>query len=118
MGGFDGCCKSRYKKYYRFLDHNGFQSFGRTSITHPAFYPIKDKIQAFGWQFIEVNGHDADEIFKKVKSKSGQKPIFVCANTVKGKGVSFMENDPIWHYRSPNLNEYKKAIQEIRMSLL
>jgi transketolase len=96
-----------------FLDHNGFQSFGKTSLTHPAFYPIKDKIQAFGWEYIEVNGHDSSEMFEKIKSEIGQKPVFVCANTTKGKGVSFMENNPIWHYRSPDLAEYAQALVEV-----
>ena len=96
------------------LDHNGFQSFGRTSETHPAFYPIREKIEAFGWGVEEVNGHDGEAIHSAVKSRKGIKPFLLIANTVKGKGVSFMENEPIWHYRSPNQNEYQRAVMELK----
>lgn len=96
------------------LDHNGFQSFGRTAETHPAFYPIREKVEAFGWQAVEVNGHDAAAIHAAVRARSGAKPFMLIGNTVKGKGVSFMENTPIWHYRSPNPDEYRQAVAELK----
>jgi transketolase len=96
-----------------FVDHNGFQTFGRTSETHPAFYPIKDKVEAFGWEAAEVNGHDAEAVFDAVSKRKGDKPFFLIGNTTKGRGVSYMENVPIWHYRSPNPEEYKKAVDEL-----
>ncbi len=96
------------------VDHNGFQSFGRTIETHPAFYPIKDKIESFGWEVEEVNGHDQSSIYNAVKQKSGEKPFMIVANTVKGKGVSFMENTPLWHYRSPNTEEYRIALDQLK----
>ena len=95
------------------LDHNGFQSFGRTSETHPAFYPIKEKVEAFGWEVTEVNGHNSIEIYESAKERKKEKPMMIIAETIKGKGVSFMENNPIWHYRSPNLQEYNQAIDEL-----
>ena len=96
-----------------FLDHNAFQSFGRTADNHPSFYPIKEKVESFGWEAIEVNGHDAEAIVEAVINRKGGKPFMLIGNTVKGRGVSFMENEPIWHYRSPNVNEYQQAIKEL-----
>ena len=96
-----------------FIDHNGSQSFGITKETHPNFYPLKAKIKSFGWECVEINGHKADEILRAVKNKKTKKPLMIIANTVKGKGVSFMENKPIWHYRSPSKEEYKIALKEL-----
>lgn len=96
------------------LDHNGFQSFGRTSETHPSFYPIQKKVEAFGWEVAEVNGHDGAAIYSAATKRSGEKPFLVIGNTVKGRGVSFMEDAPIWHYRSPNPAEYQQAITELK----
>jgi len=96
------------------LDHNGFQSFGRTSETHPAFYPIRPKLDAFGWEVVEVNGHDGSAIHSAVCQRKGDKPFILIGNTIKGKGVSFMENMPIWHYRSPNPAEYLQAVAELK----
>lgn len=95
------------------LDLNDFQGLGRTSETHPAFYPILDKIRAFGWEAVEVNGHDAGAIVDAVDSRSGRQPFFLVGRTVKGRGVSYMEHVPIWHYRSPNKEEYAKAVAEL-----
>ena len=95
------------------LDHNAFQSFGRTSENHPKFYPIKEKIEAFGWETNEVNGHNTEAIHEAISNRKGEKPYMLIGNTVKGRGVSFMENVPIWHYRSPNPEEYAKALNEL-----
>jgi transketolase len=96
-----------------FIDNNDFQSLGRTSETHPSFYPVADKFRAFGWEAVEVEGHDSRAIFEAVDGRRGGKPLMVIAKTTKGKGVSYMENVPIWHYRSPNKDEYKRAIEEL-----
>ena len=101
------------KNLISFVDHNGSQSFGITKYTHPKFYPLVDKIKSFGWECKEVDGHDINLILKAYKSKKTNKPLMIVCNTTKGKGVSFMENKPIWHYRSPNKQEYKLAIEEI-----
>lgn len=95
------------------LDHNGSQSFGHTKVTHPQFYPIREKVESFGWECVEVNGHDVEAVYSAVINRSGTKPFMLIGNTVKGRGVSFMENEPIWHYRSPNKEEYKRAISEL-----
>ncbi len=96
------------------LDHNGSQSFGITKETHPKFYPIKEKIISFGWECEEANGHDVNDMYTKVQNRSKTKPFVLVCNTVKGKGVSFMEHKPIWHYRSPNKEEYVIAIKELK----
>lgn len=96
-----------------FVDNNDFQSLGRTSVTHPSFYPLVDKYVAFGWECVEVNGHDSAAITAAVKNRVGGKPLMVICKTTKGKGVSFMENIPMWHYRSPNADEFAKATVEL-----
>jgi transketolase len=100
-----------------FVDNNDFQSLGRTSETHPSFYPLVDKFQAFGWETVEVDGHDAGAIFNAVMNRKGGRPFMVVAKTVKGKGVSYMENVPIWHYRSPNAKEYEQAKVELEAAV-
>ena len=96
-----------------FIDNNDFQSLGRTSVTHPSFYPLTDKFEAFGWETVEFDGHDPQAIFEAVTNRSGKKPFMGVAKTTKGKGVSYMENVPMWHYRSPNKEEYAQAIREL-----
>lgn len=96
-----------------FIDNNDFQSLGRTSETHPSFYPLAEKYRAFGWECVEVDGHDAAALYHAVRNRSGGKPLMVICRTIKGKGVSYMEGVPIWHYRSPNPDEYRKALEEI-----
>jgi transketolase len=96
-----------------FVDYNNLQSLGRTTETHPSFYPLVEKFQAFGWEAVEVPGHDGAAIFNAVRDRQGDRPLMIVAKTTKGKGVSYMENEPIWHYRSPNKDEYRKAVAEL-----
>jgi transketolase len=96
-----------------FFDVNDLQSFGHTSQTHPNVYPIVDKIRAFGWEGVEVDGHDAGAIHRAVVARGGDRPLMVAARTTKGKGVSYMENVPMWHYRSPSPEEYQQALREL-----
>jgi transketolase len=93
-----------------FVDLNDFGGMTRMSEGHPAFYPLLDKIRAFGWEAVEVNGHDAGAVYDAVRSRSRKQPFMVVGKTVKGKGVSFMEHVNIWHYRSPNKDEYAQAM--------
>jgi transketolase len=95
------------------VDLNDFQSLGRTSETLPNFYPMLGKVRAFGWEAVEVDGHDSAAIVRAVRERSGDKPMMVLGRTTKGKGVSFMENVPIWHYRSPSPAEYHVALDEL-----
>lgn len=95
------------------IDSNDFQSLGRTSEILPNFYPIVEKLRAFGWEATEVNGHDAAAIYGAVTARSGDRPFALVGRTVKGRGVKFMENVPLWHYRSPSPQEFKQAISEL-----
>jgi transketolase len=103
----------RLSNIVAFVDNNDFQSLGRTSETHPSFYPLADKFRAFGWETVEVDGHDSEAIYDAVMNRSGGRPMMVVAKTVKGKGISYMENVPIWHYRSPNKAEYEQGVREL-----
>jgi transketolase len=95
------------------VDLNDFQSLGRTSETLPNFYPMKAKVEAFGWECHEVDGHDTAAIVAAVRGRSRTRPMMVLGRTTKGKGVSYMENVPIWHYRSPSPEEYQQALREL-----
>jgi transketolase len=103
----------RLSNIVAFVDNNDFQSLGRTSETHPSFYPLADKFRAFGWETVEVDGHDSEAIYDAVMNRSGGRPMMVVAKTVKGKGISYMENVPIWHYRSPDKAEYEQGVREL-----
>jgi transketolase len=96
-----------------FVDLNNLQSLGHTNESHPNFYPVVDKVRAFGWETVEVDGHDQQAIFEVVTARRGRAPMMVIAKTVKGKGVSYMEDVPIWHYRSPSPEEYQQALDEL-----
>ena len=97
-----------------FLDYNKLSSKNDVNKTMN-LEPIKDKIEAFGWNAIEINGHEFNEIKKSIEfsEKSEDKPTFIIAHTVKGKGVSFMENNPKWHSSALTQEEYDIAIKDI-----
>lgn len=96
-----------------FMDNNDFSGLERMSEGHKAFYPLAEKADAFGWEAVEVDGHDEEAMAKAHAARRGGKPFLMICKTVKGNGVSFMENVPIWHYRSPNKEEYEQAVREI-----
>jgi len=96
-----------------FVDMNDFGGLERISDHHPAVYPVLDKWRSFGWEAVEVNGHDAAALHTAVKSRRGERPFVLVGRTVKGRGVKFMEHVPIWHYRSPNKDEYATAVREL-----
>jgi transketolase len=95
------------------VDNNDFQSLGRTSETHPSFYPLVEKFQSFGWESEEIRGHDSSSIVEAITGRSGDRPYILVAKTTKGKGVSYMENVPMWHYRSPSPEEFRLAVAEL-----
>jgi transketolase len=77
--------------------------------------PIADKWKAFGWQVLEGNGHDMNSIIEQLDHAWSLKgPRVIIFHTIKGKGVSFMENNPDFHGKAPNEEEYKKAMEELR----
>ena len=96
------------------IDYNKIQALGRVKEVLD-LEPYCDKWRSFGWEVKEVDGHDFSQLFSTFDSlpfKDG-KPSVVIAHTIKGKGVSFMENQLLWHYRCPDENEYLKALKEI-----
>ena len=97
------------------LDHNGSQSFGITKKYHPNFYPIKQKIKSFGWECHTCNGHKIDEIDNCFKKNSKKKPLMIIANTTKGMGIDFMQNDPSWHYKHLTKKTYHEAIKKLKI---
>ena len=96
------------------IDYNKLQSIESVSNTLE-LEPFSEKWIAFGWEVHNVNGHNHSEL-KKVLKKSNKKmkPKCIIAHTVKGKGVSFMENNNLWHYRSPQGDEYQMAKKELK----
>lgn len=96
-----------------FCDYNDSQGLGPISESHPYLEPLAAKVKEFGWEVADVNGHDAEQIVGAVRGRSGERPFFCVCRTIKGRGVSYMENVPIWHYRSPNKDEYAQAIAEL-----
>jgi transketolase len=96
------------------IDYNKIQSLDSVENTLQ-LEPLKEKWQSFGWFPIEIDGHNHQEI-KKVFSQipiQKNKPTVIIAHTTKGKGVSFMENSVLWHYRSPQGKEFEKALKEL-----
>lgn len=99
-----------------FVDNNDFTSLERMSVSQPAFYPVVDKVAAFNWSVSEADGHDTGALLAALADLEPQKPKMIIAKTIKGKGVSFMEGVPIWHYRSPSSEEFSRAIIELTES--
>lgn len=96
------------------IDYNKIQSLGFTNEVLN-LEPLKSKLEAFNWNVLNVDGHNHNELlaaFDNAKQTKG-KPTVVIANTIKGKGVSFMENKLLWHYKSPNEEQYIQAVEEI-----
>ncbi|WP_440619435.1 thiamine pyrophosphate-dependent enzyme [Candidatus Pelagibacter sp. HIMB1493] len=95
------------------VDNNNLQSLENMSKSHPNLYPIENKFREFGWDAKTCNGHDTQEIYQKIIERKKNKPFALIAKTIKGYPISFMRNVPIWHYRSPTIEEYSKAIKEL-----
>lgn len=101
-----------------FIDFNGLQIDGPISeVNDPA--PFDTKFESFGWNVITIDGHDIEQIdsaVKAAKACSG-KPTAIICKTVKGKGVSFMENNVKWHGSAPNKEQYEQAVAEIKAAV-
>ena len=96
-----------------FIDKNGLQSDGATADIMPInFAPA---LQALGWNVIEVDGHNLEDLLQATENAlhSEDKPSVVIASTVKGKGVSFMENNNAWHHGHLTEDQYCQAMEEL-----
>lgn len=98
------------------VDYNKIQSFGMTNEV-VNLEPLHSKFEAFNWNVYEVDGHNFTDL-KNTLSNSymNGKPTVVIAHTIKGKGISFMENKLEWHYKSPSEEQYEKALKELGVS--
>ena len=105
--------KYKLNNVIAFLDYNGLQIDGSIKDVKRVDN-LKEKFEAFGWNVQEINGHDIEEIEKAIdKTNDSDKPNIIIAHTIKGKGVSFMENMVGWHGKAPNDEDYEKAITEL-----
>ena len=118
---WEACMAAAHYKLDNFciiVDNNGLQIDGNIAdVMSP--YPIVDKLVAFGFEVAAVDGHNFDELeeaFNKAKETKG-KPFAIVMKTIKGKDVSFMENDAGWHGKAPNDAEYAQAMTELKAKL-
>lgn len=99
------------KNFTAIIDYNKLQSFGRTNeIINQE--NMAERWRAFGWETYEVDGHHVDEL-EKVFNLEQSRPKAIIAHTIKGKGVSYMEDRLEWHYKSPDRDQYNEALKEL-----
>jgi transketolase len=95
------------------VDFNKIQSLGTVKEVLD-LDPLRQKFEAFNWETFEIDGHNHETIYNTISSlKSNGKPKVIIAHTIKGKGVAYMENKLLWHYKSPSEQEYKEALVNI-----
>ena len=97
------------------VDNNNLQIDGKVEDVMN-IYPIEDKFKSFGFETIQIDGHNITQIMEALGQarKIKGKPTVIIAKTIKGKGVSYMENQAGWHGKAPNEDEYKRAINELK----
>lgn len=94
------------------VDYNGLQIDGKNEEVM-GIAPLDKKFEGFGWNVVKCNGHDFEEIEKAFNSLIDGRPTVIIAKTIKGKGVSFMENKAGWHGQAPNEEQKKQAVKEL-----
>lgn len=95
------------------IDRNRLQIDGNTECVM-SLDNLPDKLKSFNWNVLEIDGHNIQEIYEAIEeSKLSDKPTVIVANTIKGKGVSFMENNAGWHGKAPNKEDFEKAMLEL-----
>ena len=102
----------RLSNFTVIIDHNKLQSLDTCENTIELL-DLALKWKSFGWEVQEIDGHNMNEIKEALLYRHCLKPVCVIAHTTKGKGISFMENQVVWHYRSPQGDDYKRAIAEL-----
>ncbi|MBE0478105.1 transketolase [Candidatus Aerophobetes bacterium] len=111
--------------HYRLDNLTGIIDCNKLEIDGPVkevmnIEPLKDKWKSFGWYVEEMDGNDIEDILSTLERVFGykeEKPRIIIAHTIKGKGVSFMENQVVWHYKAPDNDEARQAIREIDLAL-
>ncbi|MDD3179110.1 MAG: transketolase [Opitutaceae bacterium] len=100
------------------LDKNGLQNDAFVENVMP-IEPVADKWRAFGWRVLEIDGHNMQEIVEAMEQALIIRgiPTIIIAKTIKGKGVSFMENQPDWHGKAPNAEQYRQAMHELEVAV-
>ena len=94
------------------IDRNRLQQGARTEDTN-ALEPLADKWRAFGWEVHELDGHDHAALLAAFEAQPSGKPRCVIANTIKGRGVSFIEDRVEWHHKVPSIEQITQAIEEL-----
>lgn len=96
------------------VDRNRLQQGARTEDTN-SLEPLADKWAAFGWDVVEIDGHDHMALLRTLEKppEKREKPFCIIANTFKGRGVSYMEDNVSWHHGVPNEEQYKLAMSEL-----
>ncbi len=97
------------------VDHNRLQAMGAV-VDIMNLLDLGKKFEAFGWRALDVDGHDHEQLRAALSTIDDEKPTAVIAHTIKGKGVSFMENNNLWHYRDPQGADYETAVRELEAS--
>lgn len=95
-----------------FIDHNKLQAMDRLENIVD-MNPLAEKWEKFGWNVLEINGHNVRDIYEAATTRVADRPTLIVAHTIKGKGISFMEEKPLWHYRLPNEAEMPIALKEL-----
>ena len=115
---FTSANKYKLDNLIMIIDRNGLQITGKTESVNP-IEPLEEKLQSFGFKVKSINGNDTTEIFNTLKAIpfESDKPNAIIANTVKGYGISFIENEFKWHHKVPNDQEFQLAIDELNQKL-
>ena len=105
----------KLKNLVLIVDDNSLQAMGPTKEVL-GVHPLDNKLKAFGWEVKNINGHNFSQIEMALQRVQGKlkKPLAIIAKTIKGKGVSFMENENIYHYKNLSKQEYLKALKELK----
>ena len=110
---FMHCTHQKLDNIIAIIDRNRLQIDGCTENVK-SLDPLDAKLKAFNWDVIEIDGHDIKAVYDAIeKAKNSDKPVAILADTVKGKGVSFMENNAGWHGKAPNKEDFERAMTEL-----
>lgn len=110
---FMHCAHQKLNNIVAIIDRNRLQIDGCTESVK-GLDPLPEKIKAFNWEVVEIDGNDINAVYEALeKAQNADRPVAIVANTIKGKGVSFMENNAGWHGKAPNKEQYEMAIAEL-----